>query len=140
MKQSRMFLVVLLSLLLLCSTAEATQKKMSLGNSKTTNTAAKEKPKAADSSLLIRLAPGISVADAKKLLHQRGLKEKKIFRNISMAQGQAYLSVEPIKKDAALSAKNIRALTDTPEIDSASLNYEIYLVERNLYTSITDGA
>ncbi len=137
MRCSIVFLAVLLTLTMTFSVADAVQKKMSPVNSRAAKTTVKEKQKAANSSLLVRLAPGISAADVKKLLHERGLKAKKVFSNLSKAKGQAYLSVEPLKKDAVLSAVEIQSLTNLPEIDSASLNYEIHLVERNPYTNIT---
>jgi len=134
---------VMLALFLLSTgsvSASTVQQKMSPVNSRAAKTAVKKKAKVADSTLLIRLAPGIKITDVKKMLHDRGLKAKKVFSNLSKAKGQVYLSVQPLKKDAAvLSAQEIQALTALPEIDSADLNYEIHLVERNPYTTSITG-
>lgn len=142
MRCSSVFLAALLSLIMTFSSADAAQEKvpfdpMAAAKSKT---AVKEKPRAADNTLLLQLAPGISAADVKKMLHERGLKAKKVFANLSKERGQVYLSVEPLKKGTVLATEAIQALTATPEIESAGLNYEIHLVEQNPYTnSITGG-
>ncbi|MGX9727671.1 MAG: S8 family serine peptidase [Candidatus Electronema sp. VV] len=112
---------------------------MSPVNSRAAKTKIKEKAKSADNTLLLRLTPGISATDVKKLLHERGLKAKKVFSNLSKSKEQVYLSVEPLKKDAAMTAEEIQSLTAAPEIDSADLNYEIHLVERNPYTTTITG-
>ena len=140
MRFSSILLACLLSLAIAFSTAGAAQQKMSPVNSRAAKTKIKEKAKAADNTLLLRLAPGIKITDVKKMLHDRGLKAKKVFSNLSKAKGQVYLSVQPMKKDAdVLSAKEIQALTALPEIDSADLNYEIHLFEQNPYTTSITG-
>jgi subtilisin family serine protease len=123
------------------SSADAAQEKMPVGPMTAKNkTAVKETPKAADSTLLLQLAPGISAADVKKLLQDHSLKVKKVFANLSKERERTYLSVEPLKKGTVLATEAIQALTATPEIESAGLNYEIHLVEQNPYTnSITGG-
>lgn len=141
-KRGWMIFVILVLFLLSTggSSVAQKQKKMWPINSRTAKIAVKQSPKAANSTLLIRLAPDIKMADVKKLLHDRGLKAKKVFSNLSKAKGQIYLSVQPLKKNAGiLSAEKIEALTKFPEIDSVDQNYEIHLFERNPYTTSITG-
>jgi subtilisin family serine protease len=133
------FLSVALSLSMTCSLVSAAQKNMSPVSFKVKKRVHHEKAEAANSTMLIRLAPDVKLADVKKLLHDRGLKTKKVFSNLSRARGQIYLSVEPFKKDLSLSAEEVLELTTLPEIESADLNYKIHLVTSNPYTSTMTG-